>query len=193
MFDSQDQLDPTEAAALYVAGALTEPEIAWFEARLAANDAACLAALDELRGVSNALVSMIEPIPPASAVRESVLRFADSSGETRAYIQRNDPGVWKSLPVPGLSFRLLYIDHHRKTQTVMYKGEPGSVFPAHDHGEAEECYILDGELETLGTVFKAGDFFRAAAGTSHGESRTRTGCTLLITSAIDKDFAAAWI
>jgi anti-sigma factor ChrR (cupin superfamily) len=135
---------------------------------------------------------MIQPVAPAAHVRRNVLQFAKSNGETRAYIQRDDPAVWKSLPIPGLSIRLLYVDHQRKTQTIMLRAEPGAVLPPHEHSAAEECYVLEGELETLGTVFKAGDFFRAAPGTSHGESRSPTGCTVLITSAIDEEFAAAW-
>lgn len=192
MTDLNIQLDPAEAAALYVAGALTERETVWFEARLDAGDAAFAGALAELRDVQDALVATIEPVEPAAGVRENVLKFAESNRQTRAYIQRNDSAVWKPLPFPGMSVRLLFVDRHRKTQTIMLKAPPGAVLPAHEHGEAEECYILEGELETLGTVLKAGDFFRSPAGTSHGESRSRTGCTVLITSAINEEFAAAW-
>jgi len=41
-------------------------------------------------------------------------------------------------------------------------------------------------------ILKAGDFFRSPPRSTHGQSRTRTGCQVLITSAISEEFAAAW-
>jgi quercetin dioxygenase-like cupin family protein len=56
---------------------------------------------------------------------------------------------------------------------------PGYVGGAHEHGEPEFSYILEGSLISQGVVMTAGHAYAAQAGTTHDDFRTETGCTLV--------------
>ena len=47
------------------------------------------------------------------------------------------------------------------------------------------AYILEGDLEADGLLLKAGDFFRADAGTHHGTHVSPSGCRALIVTSGD--------
>ncbi len=65
--------------------------------------------------------------------------------------------------------------------TYLMKMPPGGVTIAHDHDGYEDFLILEGELiDDDGTVIRAGDVVTYAPG-SHHNSRTETGCTILVT------------
>lgn len=192
--DSPDQPGPLsdveEAAALYLAGALTDAECEAFESLIEKRDDAASRAMQLLIPQAEALLSAIKPVPPSTRVRDAVMSMAQKETLNRAYVQRAAAALWKPLGVPGVSYRMLFVDRDRGTQTFMLRLEPGARIPFHDHGDAEECTILEGELTTLGTTLHSGDFFRAPQGSGHAESYSRTGCLLLVTSGIDEEFVA---
>jgi anti-sigma factor ChrR (cupin superfamily) len=64
--------------------------------------------------------------------------------------------------------------------------DPGTQVPLHPHHAAEECYMLDGDLDTYGTVLRRGDYLRAPAGTVHAPSRSEGGCLILVTAGLDE-------
>lgn len=77
---------------------------------------------------------------------------------------------------------LLTISYDRATEQGSYfmRMQPGAVTVAHEHPGMEEFLILEGELiDDDGAVFKAGDFVSYEAGTHHN-SRTVTGCLILV-------------
>ena len=78
MPDLNNAPDPAEAAALYVAGAMTQAEVSWFEARIRANDPAFVSALAKLRGAQGALLWVVEPVVPPAKVKESIMRSLGS-------------------------------------------------------------------------------------------------------------------
>lgn len=182
--------DIDEAAALYVAGALTDAESEAFESLLQNGDEQASRALRALTPLTDALLATLKPVTPSQRVRIAVMATAEKETLNRAYVQRAAAALWKPLGVPGVSYRILFVDRDRGTQTFMLRLEPGAKIPFHDHGQAEECTILEGELTTLGTTLHSGDFFRAPGGTGHGESFSKTGCLLLVTSGIDEEFVA---
>lgn len=64
--------------------------------------------------------------------------------------------------------------------TYLMKMPPGGETIAHDHDGYEDFIILEGELiDDDGTVIRAGDVVTYAPG-SHHNSRTETGCTILV-------------
>ena len=69
---------------------------------------------------------------------------------------------------------------------LLLEAAPGTRFPAHHHGGAEECYVLSGSVQTCNRRMRAGDFLHAAAGTDHEELWTDEGArVLLVVSAED--------
>lgn len=64
----------------------------------------------------------------------------------------------------------------------IYKMEPGSSSTPHQHGGAEEFYVIEGELiDNDGTVYKQGDVVWLKGGTEH-TSHTKTGCLVAVFS-----------
>lgn len=122
-------------------------------------------------------------VPPPPELRERVLaRVAEPDGLT--VLRADEPG-WFDLGPPGIRVRVLFRDPNRRSQTLLMEVAPGATLPSHGHDDAEECFVVRGEFESFGRVFRAGDYVRAPAGSHHGVSRSATGCLLLLTAGID--------
>lgn len=87
---------------------------------------------------------------------------------------------WLPHPVPGIKMRVLALNKRRGYATLLLEVEPGTRFPAHHHGGAEECYVVSGSLYTCGRHLVAGDFVHADADTDHGELWTEEGCQVIL-------------
>ncbi len=68
--------------------------------------------------------------------------------------------------------------------------EPGSVLPAHRHGDAEQCLVIEGDLRWEDLEYHTGDFVVARAGTRHPQLTTDNGNVLLLVTG-DNEFIAA--
>ena len=87
---------------------------------------------------------------------------------------------WIPHPVPGIRVRVLAMNRDRGYATLLLDVSPGTRFPAHHHGGAEECYVLSGSLFTWGRRLGPGDFLHADADTEHSEMWTDEGCQVLL-------------
>jgi anti-sigma factor ChrR (cupin superfamily) len=96
---------------------------------------------------------------------------------------------WRPTAVPGVSMRVLGVDRPKNQYTALVRMTPGSAYPGHTHGGGEGCLVLEGDLRIGDDVMHAGDYQFAPAGSRHGVQSTEHGCLLLITSALDDDFA----
>jgi anti-sigma factor ChrR (cupin superfamily) len=93
---------------------------------------------------------------------------------------------WLRHPVPGIRMQVLSLNHATGYAMLLLEAAPGTRFPAHHHGGAEECYVLSGSVQTCNRRMRAGDFLHAAAGTDHEELWTDEGArVLLVVSAED--------
>jgi anti-sigma factor ChrR (cupin superfamily) len=115
-------------------------------------------------------------LPPASPASAPGLR-----------VLRSSEGSWEPTAAPGVSVKPLHVDAARRYVTMLVRMEPGSSYPGHRHGGAEECYVLEGELRVGEDVLGAGDFQRAEAGSEHVVQSTEKGCVLLIVSSQDDE------
>ena len=88
--------------------------------------------------------------------------------------------VWMSHPVPGIKMKVLALNKQRGYATLLLDVAPGTHFPQHHHGGAEECYVVSGSLFTCGRHLVAGDFVHADADTDHGELWTEEGCQVIL-------------
>jgi len=127
---------------------------------------------------------------PGSAADTSsqVWRDWDSNEEAHSLftLQANEGG-WEETGVEGIQVRRLFIDRSRNRMTAMFKMAPGTSYPCHVHDDAEECYVLEGDLKVGDRVLHAGDYQRAAPDSLHGVQSTEGGCTLLIVSSISDE------
>jgi len=81
---------------------------------------------------------------------------------------------------PEMSWLPVSYDAESGRGSYLMRMEPGAVTIAHDHPNMEEFFIVEGELiDDDGTVFEAGDFVSYEPGTHHN-SRTETGCTIVV-------------
>jgi anti-sigma factor ChrR (cupin superfamily) len=88
--------------------------------------------------------------------------------------------VWMPHPVPGIKMKILALNKARGYTTLLLDVAPGTRFPAHHHGGAEECYVVAGSLFTCGRHLVAGDFVHADPDTDHGELWTEEGCQVIL-------------
>ena len=87
---------------------------------------------------------------------------------------------WLPHPVPGIRMKVLALNRAAGYATLLLDVAPGTRFPAHHHGGAEECFVLSGSLYTSDRQMTAGDFLHADANTDHGELWTEEGCRVLL-------------
>ena len=87
---------------------------------------------------------------------------------------------WLQHPVPGIKMRVLSMNKSSGYATLLLDVAPGTRFPPHHHGAAEECYVISGTVETLGRRMGPGDFLHAEAGTDHGELYSPDGCQVIL-------------
>lgn len=94
-------------------------------------------------------------------------------------------GEWEATDIAGIRAKALRVDSERRSVTMLVTMEPGSAYPRHRHAGAEECFVLQGDLQVGGRSLGPGDYQCAEAGTVHDVQSTREGCTLLLVSSQD--------
>lgn len=185
------QSDSEELAELHAAGALSDAELADLESKALGGEGAMVRALGATRSVREALLASAQGALPPERVRAALEarvrsaaskpRASDDVDAGRTLILRSASMDWRETGVPGVQFRNLFADAQSNRLTVLFRMGPGTVFPDHEHGGVEECYVLEGDLSIAGTVLRANDYIRVPKGGKHGEPRTTGGCLLLIT------------
>lgn len=189
-----------ELAALYAAGALTDPERIDIERHLADGDEAMRKAVRSWDEIVAMLGTTLEPATPDPRIKASLLaRLQPEQAETVSematsrvptqIVHRADGAGWRSAGTPGASVRVLNADRKRGRMTTLMKIDPGCRFPSHPHQGDEECLIISGDMIDGHLVLGPGDYVRSVAGTHHDELTTLTGCLCLIVSLMDPQLA----
>jgi anti-sigma factor ChrR (cupin superfamily) len=96
---------------------------------------------------------------------------------------RAGEGRWRPMG-PGLERKVLFHDQERARITFLVRAQPGAEFPAHDHDEDEESYVISGDLVFDDLVLGPGDYHVARRGDRHPVARSPGGCMLLVTAAV---------
>jgi hypothetical protein len=170
-----------EQAALFSVGAMPPDEARRFQRRLDAECPLCLSELEKFESAVSALTLAIPEIAPPPALRGRLMdRIASKRTDHHTVIGagklvRADDTEWEASTVPGVRFRRL---HGEKTTLV--RMDPKTVFPAHDHHGAEQCLVLEGDVQSDGVTAYAGDFTYMPAGSKHDPLYTEGGCLLLV-------------
>jgi len=178
----QIHIEEIEAqAALYALGALPAEETAHFKERIDAGCPLCRAELRECQQAAAALpFAALEVAPPPSLRARLLERIgaqpaARNSSMGEGILVRANDTDWKRSRMPGVEMRLLY-----GQKTLLVRMAPKTSYPAHDHGEAEQCLVLEGSITSEGVTAYAGDYTYMPAGSSHHPLYSEDGCLLLI-------------
>ncbi|MEZ5962448.1 MAG: cupin domain-containing protein [Planctomycetota bacterium] len=131
------------------------------------------------RGPSTPFAAAIEEVQPTTTSRDALT------------FQQRDAGDFVPLRVAGVSARTLHRDDTAGYATVLVRMEPGASYPAHRHGDDEECYVLEGDLQVGDTAMACGDYQVAGKGSVHPVQWTRNGCLLLLRSSLHDELLEA--
>ena len=80
----------------------------------------------------------------------------------------------------GTMRKTLRKDSSGKPLTMLLKLPPGFAMDEHSHIFAEHHYLLEGEYEVNGEIFRAGHYHLIPKHTDHGPFRSTTGALLLV-------------
>lgn len=98
------------------------------------------------------------------------------------YIALAEDKPWMPGPYAGVELCVLHKHDATGGLVVLRKFHAGTIIPAHTHPLANEwAYILSGEWEESGTIFKPGTLFHAPKGVKHGPHVARTEVVSLTT------------
>lgn len=82
---------------------------------------------------------------------------------------------WQPGPYPGVELMVLHKNEVTGGVVVLRKFHSGVTVPAHIHPQANEnAYVLSGEWEESGVIYREGSFFFAPKGELHGPHLART-------------------
>lgn len=91
-----------------------------------------------------------------------------------------DEQLWVISPADGVMRIPLEREKKESGRTTSFvKFAPGSSFPAHNHPQGEEIYVLEGIFSDENGDYPAGTYIRNPQG-SHHSPFTRDGCTLFV-------------
>ncbi len=181
--------DLEELAALDAVGILDQPSQDAYLERLARASEAERRAIAEIYDAAASLPAGLTPIDPPPALRERILARVTAvlapapTLLPATFSMRASERAWQATPVPGVEVTTLYRDAERNAVTLLLRMAAGSVYPAHHHSGAEECYVISGDVTITGERLTAGDFHHASTGSHHGSVATEHGAEVLLVVA----------
>jgi anti-sigma factor ChrR (cupin superfamily) len=179
-----------ELAAMSVLGALTDAESSALNAHLAQGCDACQQEIRMAGEIGVGLGEAVATDPPAS-LRDKLLSSIKERPpvpgvllhEQGIFIARPDELPWRQL-APGVEVKLLHRDTVRRYQSVLLRIAPGASLYRHHHPEAEEVFVLSGDVSIFGKRMFAGDYCHAEADSIHPESYSECGCVMFIVASM---------
>jgi hypothetical protein len=170
------RIDGPSLAALDALGLLDEAERLELEQALAASPD-LRQELQDLYDVAAAFPRVLPLETPSPSVRDRIAAHAESFH----FIRRDE--AWQPHPIPGITVKVLSVDHKSGVATLLIKAAPGTTYPAHHHSGPEGCYVIEGEVLVAGRRIGPGDFHLADADSDHDPLYTETGATVLLVCA----------
>jgi anti-sigma factor ChrR (cupin superfamily) len=130
---------------------------------------------------------------PGRAVRDALFaRLAQNPAPVpRGFAFRSaSDGDWLPHPVPGIRMKVLALNRKTGYAMLLLDAAPGTRFPPHHHGGAEECYVVSGTVYTCNRRMTAGDFLHADGDTDHGDLWTDEGARVILVIPPDDELPA---
>ncbi|MGH9141069.1 MAG: cupin domain-containing protein [Vicinamibacterales bacterium] len=118
---------------------------------------------------------------PGPLVRQRLMTTIAASAEPAGFtFHHASDDRWLPHAVPGIRMKVLALNQARGYATLLLDVAPGTRFPSHHHGGAEECFVVSGSIFTCGRRLGPGDFVHAEADTDHGELWTEEGAQVIL-------------
>jgi len=74
---------------------------------------------------------------------------------------------WKPTPTPGIEMKVLMHDDASGLLTALFRWQPGTQLPLHEHVEVEQTYVLEGSIVDDEGEVREGDFVWRPKGNRH--------------------------
>lgn len=137
--------------------------------------------------VSSVLADALAPLELKSVerdrMRNRILSRLSAPAPTGMLTLRANEGTWRNL-APGVEMKVLREEPASNSMTYLVRMQPGARAPVHEHRQAEECLVLEGEVHLGDHVIRSGDWHVALPGSTHDDFWSKTGCMLLIRAEI---------
>ena len=82
------------------------------------------------------------------------------------YVETSDL-PWKPTLAPGIDMKVLLEDKESGLLTALFRWEPGTELPLHEHVEIEQTYVLEGSIVDEEGEVRAGDYVWRPKGNRH--------------------------
>ncbi len=174
----------------HVIGAPTPETAGHLASRLVVDEQFVMQELQSLQQVMSNLAYTAPPASPPPSLRSRLMQRvaqevssdseSDASEAPPAFVYiREEEGEWQDLG-PGIAAKFLYTDPETKRHTAILRMAPGTHLPPHEHLAVEELLVLQGDCHVApDRVLRAGDYFRAPAGSRHDLTYTEEGTTFI--------------
>lgn len=74
---------------------------------------------------------------------------------------------WKPMQVEGIDMKVLMQDKESGLLTALFRWQPGTELPLHEHVEVEQTYVLEGSIVDAEGEVRAGDYVWRPRGNQH--------------------------
>ena len=91
----------------------------------------------------------------------------DRLGELDSRYVHVDQLPWKPTPTPGIDMKILMQDDASGLLTALFRWQPGTQLPLHEHVEVEQTYVLSGSIVDDEGEVREGDYVWRPRGNRH--------------------------
>jgi anti-sigma factor ChrR (cupin superfamily) len=74
---------------------------------------------------------------------------------------------WKPTQVPGIDMKILMQDKDAGLLTALFRWEPNTRLPLHEHVEVEQTYVLSGSIQDDEGIVTEGNYVWRPKGNQH--------------------------
>ncbi|WP_187625944.1 cupin domain-containing protein [Pseudomonas congelans] len=74
---------------------------------------------------------------------------------------------WKPTPTPGIDMKVLMEEPSTGLLTALFRWQPGTELPLHEHVEIEQTYVLEGSIVDEEGEVRAGEYVWRPKGNQH--------------------------
>ena len=74
---------------------------------------------------------------------------------------------WKPTPTPGIDMKVLLEDGETGLLTALFRWQPGTQLPLHEHVEIEQTFVLSGSIVDDEGEVREGDYVWRPRGNRH--------------------------
>ncbi len=96
---------------------------------------------------------------------------------------------WIDTVYAGIEMKILFKDESRGLMTALFRWQPGSELPMHEHTDIEQSFVLEGSLHDDEGVCAKGQFAWRPAGSTH-KAWSPEGCLIYATFQKPNKFLA---